>query len=108
EVLCDVLLRQGDDGSLEAALGRLAVLRDEPEARALALGAQGAARARLGRLDAALTSYRDAIAADPADTQARLGLAETAYVLRLWDEARSALEPVFDAAPRADRALRLG
>ena len=108
EILCDVLLRQGDDASLEAALGRLAVLREDPASRALALGAQGAARARLGRLDASLTSYRAAIAADDTDTQARLGLAETAYVLRLWDEARTALEPVFTAAPRADRALRLG
>ncbi len=108
ELLCDVLLRQGDDVSLEVALGKVAELRVDASARSRALAAQGAARVRLGRLDAALSSYRDALAGDPSESQARLGLAETAYALRLWDEARAALEPLYEAAPRTDRALRLG
>ena len=108
EVLCDVLMRQGDDASLEAALGRLAALRSEPDAKARALVSQGGARARLGKLDLALVSYREAVAADVTDLAAQLGLAETAHGLRLWDEARGAMERVYQAQPRPDRALRLG
>ncbi|MEO6953152.1 MAG: hypothetical protein ABI321_15230 [Polyangia bacterium] len=108
EVLCDVLMRQGDDASLEAALGKLAELRLLPDAKARALVSQGGARARLGKLELALDSYREAVAADATDLAAQLGLGDTAHALRLWDEARAALEHVFRAQPRADRAIRLG
>ncbi len=112
ELLSDVLMRQGDDAALEVALGRLAALRDDDAGRARALAAQGASRARLGRLGDALESYRAALAVAPADddVQARVGLGEAAFALKRWDEARAALEPLYTrgVAPRIERALRLG
>jgi tetratricopeptide (TPR) repeat protein len=112
EILCDVLLRQGDDAALDRALGRLAATRpeDDPIARARALSAQGAARARLGLTAEAAESYRAALALEPDSAQARAGLAEAAYALRRWDEARAALEPLHQRGlpPRVERALRLG
>ena len=112
ELQTDVLMRQGDDAAMEAALGRLAQLRDDGAGRARALAAQGAARARLGRLADALESYRAALTLCPADddAQARAGLGEAAFALKLWDEARAALEPLFSRGvqPRVERALRLG
>ena len=108
EALCDVLMRQGDDASLDGALGRLAMLRTEPDTKARALVSQGGARARLGKQDLALESFREAVAAAPGDLAAQLGLGDIAHGLRLWDEARSALERVYEAQPRADRAMRLG
>ncbi|MDB4970575.1 MAG: Tetratricopeptide 4 [Myxococcales bacterium] len=112
ELITDVLMRQGDDRGLEAALGKLAELRDDDPGRARALAAQGAARARLSRMSDALESYRRALAISPPDddVQARVGLGEVAYALKLWDEARAALEPLFARGlqPRGERALRLG
>ena len=112
ELLCDVLMRLGDDEAMSAALGRLATLRDDDAGRARALAAQGAARARLGQLGDALESYRAALAAAPADddVQARVGIGEAAFALKRWDEARAALEPLYTrgVAPRIERALRLG
>ena len=112
ELLTDVLMRQDDDAALEAALGRLAALRDDEAGRARALAAQGAARARLGRLGEALESYQSALASSSPDddVQARVGLGEAAYALKRWHEARAALEPLFTRGvpPRIERALRLG
>lgn len=112
EMLCDVLMRLGDDEALEQSLGRLAELRDDDAGKTRALAAQGAARARLGRLDDARRSYREALAAAPPDddVQARVGLGEAAYALKRWDEARAALEPLYERGvpPRIERALRLG
>jgi tetratricopeptide (TPR) repeat protein len=115
ETLCDVLLRQGDDGALEVALGRLASARgDDAKARARALTAQGAARARLSLTAEAAESFRAALELDPDDRQARVGLAEAAYALKRWDEARAALEPLHmveagaGLPPRVERAMRLG
>ncbi len=112
EALCDVLLRQGDDGALEVALGKLAVARpaDDPAGRARALSAQGASRARLLLTAEAAESFRAALALVPDDPHARAGLAECAYALKRWDEARQALEPLHQAGvpPRVERALRLG
>jgi tetratricopeptide (TPR) repeat protein len=111
ESLCDVLLRQGDDGALEATLGRLAELRaDDKKAQGACWAAQGAARARLGLTVEAAESFRRALEADPEDAHARAGLAEAAYALKRWDEARAALEPLHAAGlpPRVERALRLG
>src|SRR5439155_26859204 len=110
ELLTDVLMRQGDNEALEAALGRLAALRDDPPGRARALAAQGAARARLGRLSEALESYRQALGLSPPDddAQVRAGPGEVAYALKLWDEARAALEPLHARGlpPKSERALR--
>jgi tetratricopeptide (TPR) repeat protein len=112
ELLVDVLLRQGDDAALDVALGRLAELRADAGGRARALSAQGTARARLGRPDDALASYRAALAlvADDDDVEVRAGLGEAAYALKRWDEARAALEPLFARGlpPQIERALRLG
>jgi tetratricopeptide (TPR) repeat protein len=110
EALCDVLLRQGDDAALDRALGRLAEARDDSASRSRALSLQGAARARLGLTAEAAESYRAALQLEPNDAQALAGLAEAAYALRLWDEARAALEPLHHRGlpPRVERALRLG
>ena len=112
ELLSDVLMRLGDDEALQEALGHLAELRDDDAGRARALAAQGAARARLGRLDDARKSYREALASAPPDddVQARVGLGEAAFALKRWDEARAALEPLYERGvpPRIERALRLG
>ena len=112
ELLSDVLMRLGDDEGLQEVLGRLALLREDGAGRARALAAQGAARARLGRLVDALESYRAALTAAPPDddVQARVGVGEAAYALKRWDEARAALEPLYDRGvpPRIERALRLG
>jgi tetratricopeptide (TPR) repeat protein len=110
EILCDVLLRQGDDAALERTLGRLAEARDDAVAKSRALSLQGAARARLGLTEEAAASYRASLAIVPDDTQALAGLAEAAYALRQWDEARTALEPLHRRGlpPRVERALRLG
>jgi tetratricopeptide (TPR) repeat protein len=108
ELLSDVLLREGDDAALDRTLGRLAAAREEGRARALS--AQGAARARLGLTAEAAESYRAALALEPNDPQALAGLAETAYALRLWNEALAALEPLHRRGlpPRVERAIRLG
>jgi tetratricopeptide (TPR) repeat protein len=112
ELLCDVLLRQGDDAALEVALGRLARARpiDDPEGRARALAAQGAARARLGLTAEAADSFQMALALDDEDLNARAGLGEAAFALRRWNDARAALEPLHERGlpPRVERALRLG
>ncbi len=112
ELLVDVLLRQGDDAALDVALGRLAALRADGAGRARALSAQGTARARLGRPDDALASYRAALALAPEgdDVEVRAGLGEAAHALKRWDEARTALEPLFTRGlpPQIERALRLG
>ncbi|HEX4456477.1 MAG TPA: tetratricopeptide repeat protein, partial [Polyangia bacterium] len=112
ELLVDVLLRQGDDAALDVALGRLAALRPDAAGRARALSAQGTARARLGRPDDALASYRAALALAPDgdDVEVRAGLGEAAHALKRWDEARAALEPLFARGlpPQIERALRLG
>jgi tetratricopeptide (TPR) repeat protein len=110
EILCDVLLRQGDDAALDRALGRLAAAREDGPQRSRALSAQGAARARLGLSAEAAESYRAALALSPEDPQALAGLGEAAYALRRWDEARAALEPLHRRGlpPRVERALRLG
>jgi tetratricopeptide (TPR) repeat protein len=111
ESLCDVLLRQGDDGALEVTLGRLAELRaTSPKAQAACYAAQGAARARLGLTAEAAESYQKALSLEGDDPHARAGLAEAAYALKRWDEARAALEPLHAAGlpPRVERALRLG
>ncbi|HEY7954123.1 MAG TPA: tetratricopeptide repeat protein, partial [Polyangia bacterium] len=119
ELLCDVLLRQGDDAALDGALRLYAAAREHdptltPEERTLAqaraLAAQGAARARLGLTAEAAESFRSALALDPTDPHARAGLAEAACALKRWDEAREALEPLHlrGLPPRVERALRLG
>ncbi|MGZ3440864.1 MAG: tetratricopeptide repeat protein, partial [Polyangia bacterium] len=112
ELLTDVLMRQGDDDALDGALGRLAALRDDYGGRARALAAQGASRARRGRLNEALESYRLALEHSSPDdeVQARVGLGEAAFALKRWDDARAALEPLFTRGvpPRIERALRLG
>ena len=110
EALCDVLLRQGEDEALADALGELAKERLDPQARARALSAQGAARARIGQIEEAAASYQQAVMLDPDDIQARTGLGESSYTLQHWQDAREALEPLFDRKlpPRGERALRLG
>lgn len=111
----EILSRRHADAALADVLGQLAALRLEegvahdPSAAARALMDQGAARLRLDQRELAAESFRRALRIAESD-EARAGLAEAAWRLRRWEEARSAAEPLYQRGiePRAQIALRLG
>lgn len=95
-------------GNLDAALGhyaQIATSAESPTTRADAWRDQGALLQRLGRLDAALDAYDQALACQPGHVGALTNRASVLEKCRRHDEALTCLETALAIAPDATEAL---